>query len=242
MPSSVNPLEQTTVLPEITPASIAAAGTNLATATALVAGVLNVVTGADGTKGVALPANQPGQRTKVYNQSATASLLCYPAAGGTVGKGSAGIAVAIPVGTIVEFEGVDGTDWTVSVPTLAAGGTTGPVLPPSKFTASTQNGAVAAAGLLTGADFVVASMTTGANALTTRAASAMFNDIPGCTTGFSYVLRLVGGSGTCTFTAGAGVTFTGTSTVATNVFRDYVVTFSATNSCTFQSVGSGTAP
>jgi hypothetical protein len=100
------------------------------------------------------------------------------------------------------------------------------------------------AGQLTGADYCTLAVTSATpGTCTTRAASSMFADIPGCTVGFSYMLRVVNTSAnTLTFGAGAGVTFTGTSTVATNNTRDYNVTFNTTNTMTFQSVGSGVSP
>ena len=52
------------------------------------------------------------------------------------------------------------------------------------------------------------------------------------------------GAGTLTLTAdgGATVTLTGTATVATNVFRDYTLTFTSATAATIQSVGSGVSP
>lgn len=62
-------------------AVVAAAGTNAATATVL-ADEENAVTGADGTKGVALPAAAVGLRIRVINTVTTAFLQVYPVSGG----------------------------------------------------------------------------------------------------------------------------------------------------------------
>lgn len=62
-------------------ASVAAAGTNAATATAL-ADENNLVTGADGAKGVALPAAATNLQIRVINDSRTYALFVYPLSGG----------------------------------------------------------------------------------------------------------------------------------------------------------------
>lgn len=112
-------------------------------------------------------------------------------------------------------------------------------------TAALVAGAVAA-GQLTGADFCVL-QNTGAvpGAQTVRTAAQMFADIPGCYVGYSAMFRIVNtGAGTYTLTADAGatVTISGTATIAQNVFRDYVLTFTSATAATIQSVGSGTSP
>jgi hypothetical protein len=66
---------------EFSNAAPAAAGSSAADATALTAQV-NAVTGADGVKGVALPAAADGLAIYIHNTSATAALLVYPVNGG----------------------------------------------------------------------------------------------------------------------------------------------------------------
>ena len=76
--------------------AVAAAGTDLATATALTGGV-NVVTSATGTTadGVRLPADYPvGVPLYIINATATA-LDVWPPTGGTINGGSAGAAKAL---------------------------------------------------------------------------------------------------------------------------------------------------
>lgn len=82
-------------------------------------------------------------------------------------------------------------------------------------------------------------------AQTVRTAAQMFADIPGAVVGGSYPFRIVNtGAGTLTITADAGptVTLTGTMTIATNIWRDYLLTFTSATAATIQSVGSGVSP
>ena len=68
-------------------AAVTAAGTNLATAAALSAGV-NVVAGADGTKGVALPAALAGATITIYSSVATNGLVVYSQTAETINGGA----------------------------------------------------------------------------------------------------------------------------------------------------------
>ena len=67
--------------------AVAAAGTNLATAAALSNGV-NVVSGADGTKGVALPTAVAGTTITVYSSAATNGLVVYANTSDTINGGA----------------------------------------------------------------------------------------------------------------------------------------------------------
>lgn len=79
-------------------AGLAAAGTNLATATPI--RVSNtIVTGATGATGVALPMMAPGESLTIFNNSAS-SLLIYPPATVAIsitgsGMGTAGVALTL---------------------------------------------------------------------------------------------------------------------------------------------------
>lgn len=70
-----------TGLVQFSNATPAAAGSSASDATALSAQI-NVVTGADGTKGVALPAAADTKALYILNSSATNNLLVYPVSGG----------------------------------------------------------------------------------------------------------------------------------------------------------------
>jgi len=65
-----------------TPANPVAAGTTIANATPIT-NSLNVVTGADAAKGVALPAVAPGETIEMFNRSASV-LLVYPPPSGSI--------------------------------------------------------------------------------------------------------------------------------------------------------------
>lgn len=89
--------------------SIAAAGTNQATATELVATVLNIVSGADATKAVRLPA--VAQRLCLVQNIAAAALPVYPHVGGDINDGSADAAVTLAAKSLALFVAVDGVTW-----------------------------------------------------------------------------------------------------------------------------------
>jgi hypothetical protein len=119
-------------------------------------------------------------------------------------------------------------------------------VPAAKFTTAALTAGTLAAGAITGAAFTVLT-NTGATpgAQTVRTAAQMLADIPGAQAGFSSMFRIVNtGAGTFTLTAdgGATVTITGTATIAQNIFRDYVLTFTSATAATIQSVGSGVSP
>lgn len=117
---------------------------------------------------------------------------------------------------------------------------------PAQFTTAALAAGTLAAASITGATFVVLQnigATPGAQTFTT--AAALLAAFPQARVGMSYMLRIVNtGAGTLTLTAdgGATVTITGTATIATNTFRDYIVTFNTATSATVQSVGSGVSP
>lgn len=66
---------------------VEAAGTDNSGATALPYAI-NHVTGADGDKGVILPAGSAGQFMTVYNSDGTYSLKVYPPVGGAINGGT----------------------------------------------------------------------------------------------------------------------------------------------------------
>lgn len=115
-------------------------------------------------------------------------------------------------------------------------------LPPAKYTLNTAGVGTAAAGELTGAQYVCLGLqNNSAYAYTTRTATQMFGDIPNCAAGYSYMVLITNtGNNTVTLTAGSGVTITGTATLATNTTRLFNVKFTSSSACTFQSVQVGT--
>lgn len=91
-------------------ATVAAAGSAQGDAAALTAGV-NVVTGADATKGVILPAAVAGLTIEVYNAVAANGLKVYPATGDDINDGSANAAVTIEGKTLARFVALDTSTW-----------------------------------------------------------------------------------------------------------------------------------
>jgi hypothetical protein len=113
----------------------------------------------------------------------------------------------------------------------------------AKYTKNTTSGATtAAAGDLTGALMVFAEYSAvGAANLTTRTAALMFTDAGNVQANDTYTLRIVNSSGgTTTLVAGTNVTLTGTMTMATQTWREFLVTFTDSTHLTIQSVGTGT--
>lgn len=120
-----------------------------------------------------------------------------------------------------------------------------PLVPFAKFTLNTTAGATTAAlGDMTGAGVVsVTYSAVGAANLTTRTAVQIVGDAAnlGLGVGDSWLVEITNTSGgTTTLVAGAGVTITGTATMATNTVRFFIVTITSVTAVTFQSVAVGT--
>ncbi len=246
--NSLDGLEQQGLLPQTLalPVALAANNTAQANGVALVGNSVNIITGGNGIGACVLPTAAPGQVTGVYNANNTGPLLIFPPANGTIGLGATNASTLVGPGAVAYFLSANSTDYS---PLGASQGnnTQGPTttIPAAKFTSSTMssaNGIVA--GTLTGAAYTTVAVTAATpGTCTTRTAAQLLGDIPGAANGFSYMLRIVNTSAnTLTFAAGTNVTFTGTSTVATNVTRDYCVTFTSPTAVTFQSVGAGSSP
>lgn len=113
-------------------------------------------------------------------------------------------------------------------------------VPPTKFSTAALESATLLAGNITGALFVNFLNTgTTPGTLTTRTAAQMFAD-HGAAVGDTYMLAIRNGSGsanTLTLGDGAGVTLTGTMTIAQNVTRLFHVTFVSATTVTIQSMG-----
>lgn len=96
---------------------------------------------------------------------------------------------------------------------------------------------------LTGAAYVVYNNTQGTpGSIAVRTAALMIADDPFFRIGGAYRLRIINnqGTGTLTVTTAAGVTLTGTMTIAVNTFRDFAVTYNSATTMTIQSMGIGT--
>jgi hypothetical protein len=117
-----------------------------------------------------------------------------------------------------------------------------PLLPGSQFVTSAVSNGTASAGDITGAESNYLTLTAaGANAYTLRTATQVFGDIPNAQVGQAFSVRIINtGSGTVTVTTAAGWTLNGTMTIATNSWRDFVLTLNSATTATLQSVGTGT--
>lgn len=116
-------------------------------------------------------------------------------------------------------------------------------LPQTQYTSISQaSGTIAPSAVLGACETVLA--TSGATALTTPSANALYTAGLGAAPtmiGFIYNLRIINtNAGTLTLTAGTGVTINGTATIATNTWRDFIVTIAGPNVATWQAVGTGT--
>ena len=114
-------------------------------------------------------------------------------------------------------------------------------LPAHKFTSISAGNGTFSAGDIEGAAFTVLA-TSGATAMTTRTAAQMLAGISGAGIGTKFVLRVYNtNGGTLTITGGTGVTITGTATIATNVWREWLATFTSATALTLQNIGAGNA-
>lgn len=91
-------------------AAVAAAGTNQSTATAMTAD-LNIVSAADGTKGVKLMTAVDGYSVTVVNTSTTAVLKVYPATGGAINSLGANAAFSVGPDKQATFDATSTTQW-----------------------------------------------------------------------------------------------------------------------------------
>jgi len=127
----------------------------------------------------------------------------------------------------------DSTVWRVAGGVSQGGAAT------NQYTAIT--GTTWTAADIAGADYTVLA-TSGATALTTPTAAQIIAAVPGWEVGDSYRLRIYNtNAGTLTLTGGTGVTITGTATLATNVWREYIVSYTGAGAVTMQNIGAGEA-
>lgn len=181
---------------------------------------------------VILPAAAVGQNICVTNVGANA-MDVFPDLGDAINALAVNVAIRINTqNTITFFCAVAGIWQTDQIVPLAA-----------KFTSINVTVGTLAAGVITGSgDVMVLSTNAAPGNQTTRTATQMFADAGNVQPGDSYSLRIANsGAGTLTLLAGSGVTFgSGTYTVPTNTFRDFIVTYTSAVALSIQTMGVGT--
>lgn len=179
---------------------------------------------------VKLPRATVGREVCVVNSAALAADV-FPEVADTINSQAINTAYRQTPNTTAWYACMTPGQWQLQVPQPAA-----------KYSKNVTVGATtAAAGDMTGAQYVQAeySAVGGAN-LATRTAAQIIAD-GNYQVGDSYVLEVTNTSGgTTTITAGAGVTLTGTMTLATNTTRRFNVKVTAAGAVTLQSTGVGT--
>lgn len=119
-------------------------------------------------------------------------------------------------------------------------------LPSYQYTAIVTASGVFAASAMVGAQDVIMS-SSGATGLTTPTVAAVLTalaaiqKLPNNGQGIVYVLRVINtNAGTLTLTMDASFTASGTLTLATNTWREFIVTLTSATAGTWQSIGTGT--
>ena len=110
---------QSLIIPNGVPSAVTAAGSTQADGTVIAAG-FNRVTGADGTKGVTLPAANPGESVVIVNDTSS-TLKVYPPVGAAIGipgtsfgSASANTAYSQTTFTVVQFICYSSTLWAIN--------------------------------------------------------------------------------------------------------------------------------
>lgn len=118
------------------------------------------------------------------------------------------------------------------------------IMPTQAIVATADNGTTQTltAAMVTGANFVAHVSSGGTTpSLTVPLATDLIAAIPAWRVGQSYTLRIINSnSGTATVVTNTGVTTTGTLTLATNSWRDFIITMATATTITMVSIGTGT--
>lgn len=97
--------------PVLAVGTVAADGSDETDAAAVPDYPVVIVTAADGTKGVILPASGAGTVIELYSSAATNDLKVYPPAGGDINDGSANAAIILAARTPARLVCLDGVTW-----------------------------------------------------------------------------------------------------------------------------------
>lgn len=221
---------------ELAADAISAAGNSQGTATQLAALINNVTTVGAG-QGVNLPGSASGLSVTVQNNGVNA-LTIYPKQGAadTINGIAAGTGIQIHPGTVANFNCTTAGAWTVE-----------PVSP--RYSAyNAANSAVSftatAANISGGVAFVELDLTgnpAGAANITLPTVAALVAALHAPAIGSSFTLRIKNSanSNTWTVVTNTGWTLTGTVTILTGTWRDFVVTLNTLTTATLQNAGGG---
>jgi hypothetical protein len=202
-------------------------------ATQLAAGMNRITVCATAGDSVALPAATAGVIVSVVNVGATAAAI-FPLGATDVIQGiAAQTAMTLASGSSIQFRCAVAGTWSVF----------GNVMKGCSWSTNTTTTTFAAGQLTGGIVTLYLSTATTPGSIATRTATQMFDDTPNAQVGQTYLLlvgNLSGSANTMTITAGSGVTLTGTATVAQNIGRAYIVTFTSRTALVMQEVFSFT--
>ncbi len=218
-------------LEKATDAITAFAGGGQGSAVALSSAFNSITVCATAGDSVALPVAVAGKEVTVNNLGATYADV-FPFSGDLIDASAIDAAIPLAPGQSITFTCTVALSWKSS-PQEKLG---------VKYTTGTTT-TTFAAGELTGGAYVVYNNTQGTpGSIAVRTAALMIADDPFFRIGGAYRLRIINnqGTGTLTVTTAAGVTLTGTMTIAVNTFRDFSVTYNSASTMTIQSMGIGT--
>lgn len=207
-------------------------------ATPITTTVANFTTvGGNGYSGVLPAASTTGALVITVINSGANNLAVFAAGTDTINGGAAGGSFTQPPGTVITYYQSGTGQWT------AVGVDDSPTQQVYNTNATTGAIALSAANV-TGATVEVVLALTGAQvggvAATTPTAPLWIAAINNAVPGDTYILRVlnVGSGQTITFTANAtGVTVTGTATIATNTWREFLITVATATTITAQNIG-----
>ncbi len=200
-------------------------------ATALTSVINSITVCATAGDSVKLPAATAGKFVQVSNLGAAAAAV-FPVTGEIIDALSANAGISLAVGASIIFTCAVAGSWkATSQGVLGAKFSTGTTT--TTFTAGQLSGA---------ANVSYASTAATPGSITTRTATQMFADDPYARVGGGYILRVSNasaGAAVLTILAGAGVTITGTATVADTICRTYLVTYTSATALVMQNITSG---
>lgn len=154
------------------------------------------------------------------------------------GVGVTGNATFVPALTSVDLYFTITSATAVAMATRSTGDISN--LPDYVYQTTAAVSGVITAGLLTGGTMSVLS-SSGATALTTPTAAALLAASPNGGLGSQWLIRIINtNGGTLTITADATVTITGTRTLATNTWREFICTILTATTASWQQIGTGT--